>query len=225
MLNSLWPHGLQQVSLPCPSLSPRVCSNSCPLCWWCHPTISSSVSLFSWLQSFPASRSFPMSQRLASGGQSYWRFSFSITPSNEYSGLISSRIDWFDLLAVQGTLKSLLQHHNLKALILQCSTFFMVQLTSIRDYWIINCWLDPVVKCLCYLCQLGDLVWSLRLSLLICDIKPIPHMVVRIKWGGGYIKPQHIVWHIIDAPLIFPFSHLSKLHPRYLRFREICPVP
>ena len=59
----------------------------------------------------------------------YWSFSFSISPSNEYSGLISFRIDWLDLLAVQGTLKSLLQHHTSKALILQCSAFFIVQLS------------------------------------------------------------------------------------------------
>ena len=60
----------------------------------------------------------------------YWSFNFSISPSNEYSGLISFRIDWFDLLAVQGTLKSLLQHHNSKASVLQCSAFFMVQLST-----------------------------------------------------------------------------------------------
>ena len=65
----------------------------------------------------------------------YWSFSFNISPSSEYSGLISFRIDWFDLLAVQGTLKSLLQHHSSKASILQCSAFFMVQLTSIHDHW------------------------------------------------------------------------------------------
>ena len=65
----------------------------------------------------------------------YWSFSFSTSPSNEYSGLISFRIDWLDLLAVQGTLKSLLQHHSLKASILWCSAFFMVQLSSIHDYW------------------------------------------------------------------------------------------
>ena len=67
----------------------------------------------------------------------YWSFSFSISPSNEHSGLISFRMDWLDLLAVQGTLKSLLQHHSSKALILQCSAFFMVQLshTTIHDYW------------------------------------------------------------------------------------------
>ena len=75
-----------------------------------HPVVS-----FSCLQSFPALRSFPVSQIFASGGPKYWSFSFSISPSFEYSGLISFRIDWFDLLAVQGTLKSLLKHHNSKA--------------------------------------------------------------------------------------------------------------
>ena len=67
----------------------------------------------------------------------YWSFSFSISPSNEYSGLISFRMDWFDLLAVQGALKNLLQHHSSKASILQCSAFVMVQLslTPIHDYW------------------------------------------------------------------------------------------
>ena len=119
-------HGLQHARVLCPSPSPRACSNSCPLSQWCHPTISSSVLPFSFcLQSFPASGSFPMSQLFTSGGQNYW--SFSISPSNEYSGLISFRIDWFDTLAVQQTFKSLLQHHNSKASILWGSAFFMVQ--------------------------------------------------------------------------------------------------
>ena len=110
------------------SLSPtlRTCSDSCPSSWWCHPTSSSSVFSFSCLQSFPASGSFPVSQFFTSGGQS---FCFSISPSNEYSGLISFRMRWLDLLAVQGTLKSLLQHHNSKASILFCSAFFIVQLS------------------------------------------------------------------------------------------------
>ena len=86
---------------------------------FCHP-------LLSCLQSFPASGSFPMSQFFASGGQ-YWSFSFSLSPSSEYSGLISFRIDWSDLLAVQGTLKSLLQHHSSKAAILQCSAFLYIK--------------------------------------------------------------------------------------------------
>ena len=130
MSDSLQPHGLQHVRHPCPSPTPRACSNSGPSSWWYHPTISSSVVPFSSrLQSFPASGSFPMSQFFASDGQKYWSFSFSISPSNEYSRLISFRMDWLDLLAVQGTLKSLLQHHSSKASILQCSAFFIVQLS------------------------------------------------------------------------------------------------
>ena len=118
MSDSLRPHGLQQARLPCPSLSLRVCSNSCPLNQWCHSTISSSVAPFSsHLQSFPASGSFSMSQFFALWPK-YWSFSFNISPSNEYSGLISFRMDWLDLLAVQGTLKSLLQYHSWKAPIL-----------------------------------------------------------------------------------------------------------
>ena len=99
---------------------------------WCHPTTSSSVFLFCYCrQSFPASRSFLIGQFFASDGQwMYWSFSFNISPSNEYSGLISFRMDWLDLLAVQGTLKFLLQHHSSKASILQhSSAFFMIQLS------------------------------------------------------------------------------------------------
>ena len=127
--NSSWPHGLQHIRPPCPSPTPRAYSNSCPLSRWCHPAISSSVVPFSSrLQSFPASGSFPMNKLFTSGGQSI-SVSVSISPSNEYSGLISFRMDWLDLLAVQGTLKSLLQHHSPKASILQCSAFFRVQLS------------------------------------------------------------------------------------------------
>ena len=218
MSDSFWLHGLQQARLPCPLLPPAVCSNWRPLSQWYYPTISFSVALFfSCLQSFPALGSFPMSQLVASGGQSIgtsasasvlpmnqfssvqsfscvctyptdlnvpgfpvhhqlleftqthvhwvsdaiqpshplsspsppafnlsqhqgpnesvlrikwpkcWSFSFSISPSNEYAGLISFRIDWLDLLAVHGTLKSLLQHHCSKASILRHSAFFILQ--------------------------------------------------------------------------------------------------
>ena len=129
--DTLRPHGLQHARLPIPSPTPRAYSNSSPSSWWCHPIFSSCVLPFSsCLQSFPASGSFPMSQLFASGGQSIdWRFS--ISPSNEYAGLISFRIDWFDLLAVQGTLKSLLQHHSSNASILWHSAFFMVQFSHL----------------------------------------------------------------------------------------------
>ena len=100
--DSLRPHGLQHARLPCPSPTHKTCSNSSPSSQWCYPTISSSVVPFSsCLQSFPAPGSFPMSQFFASSGQ-YWTFSVSLSPSNEYSGLISFRIDWLDILAVQG---------------------------------------------------------------------------------------------------------------------------
>ena len=96
----------------------------------CHLIISSSTVPFSsCLQSFPASGSFPMSQFFESGGPKYWSFSFNISPSSEYSGLISFRMDWLDLLAVQGNLKSLLQHHSSKPSILRCSAFLIVQLS------------------------------------------------------------------------------------------------
>ena len=86
---------------------------------------SSVIPFSSCPQSLPASGSFPVSQLFASGGQKYWSFSFSIIPSNEYSGLVSFRMDWLDLLAVQGTRKSLLQYHSSKASVLQSSAFFM----------------------------------------------------------------------------------------------------
>ena len=105
--------------------TPRAHSNSCPLSQWYHPTISSSVIPFSCLQSLPASGSFPLSQFFTSGGQNIGSFSFSISSSNEYSGLISFRMDWLDLLTVQGTLKSLLQHHSSKASILWHSIYFI----------------------------------------------------------------------------------------------------
>ena len=120
---ALWLHGLQNASLPCPLPSPSVCSNSCPLSQWYHPAISSSTVPFSCLQYFPASESFLMSWLFASGGQS-------VGASSLASILLMNIQGWFHLgltglisLLVQGTRKSLLQHHSLKALILLCSAF------------------------------------------------------------------------------------------------------
>ena len=127
MSDSLRPYGLQHA---CPSLSPGTCSNSCPLSQWSHPTISSSVASFSFCpQSFPASGSFSNESALLIRWPKYWSFSFSNSPSNEYSGLISFRIEWFHLLAIQVTLKNILQHHSSKASILQCLALFMIQLS------------------------------------------------------------------------------------------------
>ena len=126
MSDSLRPHGLQHTRLNCPSPTPRVHSNSCPWSWWCHLTNSSSVIPFSsHLQSLPASGSF---QWVSSSHQVAKLLEFQLQhhPSNEYSGLISFRMDWLNLLADQRALKSLLQHHSLKASVLQCSAFYIV---------------------------------------------------------------------------------------------------
>ena len=125
----LRPNGLQHPRLPCPSPTPEACSKSCPLSWWYHPTISSSVAPSLLPSIFPSIRVFFNESVLHIKWPKCWSFSFSISPSNEYSGLISFRTDSFDLLAVQETLKSLLQHHSSKASILWHSAFFIVQLS------------------------------------------------------------------------------------------------
>ena len=134
--NSLWPHESQHARLPCPSPTPGAYSNSCPLSWWCRPTISSSVIPFSssCLQSCPASEYFQMFWLFTSGGQ--------------YIGVSASALvlpmniqDWFPLgwpswISLQSKgLKSLLQHHSSKASILRHSAFFSPTFTSIHDYW------------------------------------------------------------------------------------------
>ena len=129
MSNSLCTHGLKHGRFLCPPPASEACSNSCPSSWWFHPTILSSIVPFSsCLQSFPASGYFPRSQFFASGGQSIGvSASTSVLPWTPR--LISFRMDWLDLLAVQGTLKSLLQHHSSKASILWHSAFLIVQLS------------------------------------------------------------------------------------------------
>ena len=127
MFNSLWPHGLQHTLLPCPSPCPGVCSNSQLSSWRCRLTISSSSPPSLRSSVFRSIRVFYNKLMLRIKWPKYW--SFSISLSNECSGLMSFKIDWFVLLAVQGTLKSLLQHHSLKASVLQHSAFFMVRLS------------------------------------------------------------------------------------------------
>ena len=127
--DSLGPHESQHTRPPCPSPSPGVHSNSHPSSWWYHPAISSSVVPFSSCPQSLAASVFSNESILHMRWPKYWSFSFSIIPSKKIPGLISFRMDWLDLLAVQGTLKSLLQHHSLKASILQPS------LTSMHDHW------------------------------------------------------------------------------------------
>ena len=110
--NSLRPHGLQHDRPPCPSPAPGTCSNSCPLCLMPSHHLILCRPLLLLPSIFPSIRVFSNESVLCIRWPKYWSLSFSISPSNEYSGLISFRIDWLDLLAVQGTLKSLLQHHS-----------------------------------------------------------------------------------------------------------------
>ena len=143
MSNSLWHHELKHTRLPYPSLSPRVCSNSCALSQWCNLTILSSLIPFSSCpQSFPHQGCcvcffffFCNESALSIRWPKYWSFSFRISHRNEYSGLISFRIDWFDPLAVQGTLKTLLQHHISK------HQFFSAQ-SSLWSNSLIHTWLQ-----------------------------------------------------------------------------------
>ena len=130
MSDSLRPHEPQHTRPPCPSPIPRVHPNQCPLSQWCHPTICHPLLLLPSI--LPNIRVFSNKSALHIRWPKYWSFSFSISPSNELissKGLISFRMDWLDLLGVQRTPQSLLQHHSSKASILQCSAFFIAQLS------------------------------------------------------------------------------------------------
>ena len=129
--DSLRPHESQHARPPCPSPDPGVYSDWCPSSQWCHLAISSSVIPLLFLPPIPPSiRVFSNESTLPMRWPKYWSFSFNISHSKEHLGLISFRMDWLDLLAVQGTLKSLLQHHSSKASFLWRSAFFTVQLSQ-----------------------------------------------------------------------------------------------
>ena len=175
MSHSLRPHGLQHARPPCPSPTPGVYPNSCPLTWvipsnypiLCHPLLLLPPI-------FPSIRVFSNESVLHTRWPKYWHFSFSISPSNEYSGLISFTIDWLDLLAIQGTLKSLLQHHSSKASILQHSAFFIVQLS--HQYMTT----DVCAKCLISKAENQHRNWSKSKCL-----GPAMLMVVGVGAGVG----------------------------------------
>ena len=129
--NSLQPHEPQHTRPPCPSPTPGIYSNSCPLSWWCHQAISSVIPFSSCPQSFPASGSFQMSQLFSSGLQTIGLLASTLVLPMNTQDWSPLGMEWLDLLAVQGTLKSLLQHHSSKASVLWCSAFFIVQLSLV----------------------------------------------------------------------------------------------
>ena len=152
--------------------------------WGCYPIISSSVVPFSSCpQSFPESGSFQMSQLFTKRWPKYWSFSFNISPSYEYSGLISFRMDWLDLLAVQGTLKSLLQHHSSKASILRCSALLVS--SNLWQFFSHSCpsWLLTFMK------NSSQLLYRMSLTFFSCLIILLTRI---IYWG--FTKYQAQCW-------------------------------
>ena len=215
MSDSLWPHELQHARPPCPSPAPRVYPNSCSLSWWCHPAISSSVIPFSsCLQSFPTSGIFQMSQLFASGGQNIG-VSPSTSPSNEHSGLISFRMDWLDLLAVQGTLKSLLQHHSSKASILLHSAFFIVQLS--HPYMTTGKTIALTRQT--FVDKVRSLPFNMLSRLFITFLLRSKHLL--ILWlqspSAAILEPPKIVWHCF--PIYLPWRDGTRCHD--LSFRNV----
>ena len=189
--DSLRPHRLQHARPPCPSPTPGVYPNSCPLSLWCHPTVSSSVvPFFSRLQSFPAPGSFPMTQFFASDGQSTGvSASASVLPMN-IQNWFPFRMDWLNLLSVQGTVKSLFQHHSSKASILWCSAFFIVQLS--HQYMITGKTIPSIEWVMLYndliLCHPLFLFPSIFPSIRVFSSESAPH----IRWPKYWSFSFHI---------------------------------
>ena len=216
MSNSLQPHESQHTRPPCPSPSPRVHSNSCPSSQWCHPAIFLCHPLLLLLPIPPSIRVFSNESALRMRWPKHWSFSFSISPSNEHPGLISFRMDWLDLLAVQGTLKSLLQHHSSKASILRCSAFFTVQLShpymTTGKTIALNRWT--------FVGKVMSLLLNM-LSRLVITFLPGSKRLL-ISWlqspSAVILEPQkNKVWHCFHCfPIYFPWSNGTGCHD--LRF-------
>ena len=204
--------------LPCLSPTPGVHSNSCPLSWWCHPTISSSVVPFSSCpQSFLASGSLNESA-LCIRWPNYWSFSFNMSSSNEYSGLISFRIDWFDLHAIQGTLKSLLQHHSSKASILQNSAFFTVQLS--HSYMTTGKTIALTRRT--FVGKVMSLLFNMLSRLVITFLPRSKCLLISCLQSPSAVilEPKQIVSHCFCCfPMFLPWSDGTRCHD--LRFLNV----
>ena len=217
MFSSLQPHGLQHARLPCPSPTPRVYSNSCPLRQWCHPTISSSVIPFSTFpKSCPASGSFQMSQLFASGGQSNAISALaSVHPTNIHDWFALGWTGWISLMS-KGLSRSLLQHHSSKASVLQCSTFFIAQLsypflTTGKTIALTRCTFFGKVMCLLSRLVITFLSWSKRL--LISWLQS-PSAVILEP-----LPPKKVSHWFHCFPICFPWSYGTRCHDLTLSFK------
>ena len=218
MSDSLWPHVLQHTRPPCPSPTSRVYPNSCPLSQWCHPTISSSVFPFSSCpKSFPASESFPMSQLLASGGQSFGLpASTSVLPMNTEDWSPLGETGWISLQS-KG-LSSLLQHHSSKASILRHSAFFIVQLS--HPYMTTG--KTIALTRWAFVGKVMSLLFNM-LSRLVITFLPRSKRLL-ISWlqspSAVILEPKKIVWHCFHCfPIYFPWSDGTRCHD--LRFLNV----
>ena len=179
MSDSLGPHRLQHARLPCPSLSPRVCSKACPLSRWWHLTIPSVCHpILLLLSIFLSIRVFSNELALPIRWPEYWSFSFSISLSNEYSALISFRIDWFDL-AVQGTLKHILQCLcTLKKKRKQCLYIRMLLRTLLSSNN--KCWKKYVLEIVLY--------WDIFM----CSILRKGYIIFHCPWWSMLLIHGHL---------------------------------
>ena len=218
MSDSLQPHGLQHTRPPCPSPTPRAYSDSCPLSRWCHPAISSTVVPFSssvvpfssYLQSFPASGSFPMSQFFASGDQNIGvSASASVLPVNIQDWF---PLGWTDLLAVQGTLKSLLQHHSSKPLILWCSALFIVQ----QSHPYMTTGKTKVLTRQTFVGKVMSLLFNMLSRLVITFLPRIKHLLISWLQSTSAVilgPPQNKVSYCFHCfPIYLPWSDGTRCH-------------
>ena len=210
MSESLWPHGLQHTRLPCHSHLLELAQT--PVHWVgdaiqpSHPLFSPSLPTFN----FPSIRVFSNESVFCIRWPKYWSFGFNISPSNEYSGLISFRIDWFDLLAVQGTLKSFLQHHSSKASVLWRSALFIVQLshpymttgkTIVLTSWIVG--------------EVMSLLFNMLSRMVIAFLPRSKRLL--ISWlqspSAVILEPKKIVCHWFHCfPIYLPWSDGTRCH-------------
>ena len=203
MSDSLQSHESQLARPPCPPPTPRVYPNSCPLSQWCHPAIPSSVVPFSSCPlSLPTSGVFSNESTLLMRWPKYLSFSFIIISSKGHPGLISFRMEWLDLLAVQGNLMSLLQHQQFKSInSLVLSFLHSPTLTSIHDYW--------KTIALTRRTFVGK-VMSLLLNMLSRAVIKFHVCNHHLQW---FWNPKIKVWHCFHCfPIYFPWSDGTRCH-------------
>ena len=219
MSNSLQPHESQHARPPCPSPTPKVYPNPCPLSWWCHPAISSSVVSFSSCPQIPSIRVFSNESTLRMRWPKYWSFIFSISPSKEHPGLISFRMNWLDLLVVQGTLKSLLQHHTSKASVFQHSAFFTIQLS--HPYMTTGKTIALTRQT--FVGKVMSLLLNMLSRLVITFLPRYKRLLISWLQSPSAVilePPKNKVWHCF--PIYFPWSDGTSLDVLLSDLEPVC---